>query len=63
MTAVIPVDDYVSDEWYPGFKQEMFDQPWAIEQTRPLRKEDESHFWFLDFHWPRGLTPMGAATW
>ena len=63
MTAVIPVDDYVSDEWYPGFKQEMFDQPWAIEQTRPLRKEDESRFWFLDFHWPRGFTPMGAATW
>ena len=63
MTAVIPVDDYVSDEWYPGFQQEMFDQPWAIEQTRPLRKEDESRFWFLDFHWPRGFTPMGAATW
>ena len=39
----------------------MFDQPWAIEQARPLRKDDESRFWFLDFHWPRGFTPHGRG--
>jgi len=36
---------------------------YGLEQTRPFRKDDESRFWFLDFHWPRGFTPMGAATW
>ncbi len=27
--------------------------------VQTFRKEDEENFWFLDFHWPRGLTPMG----
>ena len=25
------------------------------------KKEDEKRFWFLDFHWPKGLSPMGIT--
>lgn len=59
MSNVVPVDEFVTDEWYPGFKPEYGYTPWAVEPFRTFGKEDEQRFWFLDFHWPRGLTPMG----
>ena len=59
MATVIPVDEFVSDEWYPGFTPGYEHAPWYVDPVRPFRKEDERSFWFLDFHWPRGLTPMG----
>ncbi|SNR53209.1 pyruvate, water dikinase [Haloechinothrix alba] len=59
MSNVVPVDEFVTDEWYPGFKPEYGYTPWSVEPFRTFRKEDEERFWFLDFHWPRGLTPMG----
>jgi len=62
MTTVVPVDQFVTDEWYPGFTTAFDDTPWLVEPFRTFAKEDESRFWFLDFHWPRGLTPMGL-TW
>ena len=33
--------------------------------TRPSRSSagDENAFWFLDFHWSRGLTPLAATLW
>jgi pyruvate,water dikinase len=59
MATVIPVDEFVSDEWYPGFKPGYTHAPWYIDPVQTFSKEDEKNFWFLDFHWPRGLTPMG----
>jgi pyruvate,water dikinase len=59
MATVVPVDEYVADEWYPGFTPAYDHAPWVVEPVRPFQKEDESRFWYLDFHWPRGLTPMG----
>ena len=59
MAAVIPVDEFISDEWYPGFKPGYTHAPWYVDPVQTFRKEDEQAFWFLDFHWPRGLTPMG----
>ncbi|MBI2800272.1 MAG: PEP-utilizing protein mobile subunit [Gammaproteobacteria bacterium] len=59
MSDVAPLDDYVTDEWYPGFKPNFEQAAWAIEPFRTFNKEDESRFWFLDFHWPRGMTPLG----
>src|SRR5690348_15158152 len=59
MATVIPVDEFISDEWYPGFKPGYTHAPWYIDPVQTFRKEDEENFWFLDFHWPRGLTPMG----
>ena len=59
MATVIPVDEFITDEWYPGFKPGYTHAPWYIDPVQTFRKEDEENFWFLDFHWPRGLTPMG----
>ncbi len=59
MATVIPVDEFITDEWYPGFKPAYTHAPWYINPVQTFRKEDEENFWFLDFHWPRGLTPMG----
>src|SRR6266536_1482274 len=59
MATVIPVDEFITDEWYPGFRPGYTHAPWYIDPVQTFRKQDEENFWFLDFHWPRGLTPMG----
>lgn len=59
MAKVFPVDDYISDEWYPGFRPSYGHCPVAVEPFDTFSKADEDRLWFLDFHWPRGLTPMG----
>jgi phosphohistidine swiveling domain-containing protein len=61
MATVISVDEFVSDEWYPGFKADDGHAPWYVDPVRRFRQEDEKELWFLDFHWPRGLTPMGLV--
>jgi pyruvate,water dikinase len=58
MATVIPVGEFVSDEWYPGFKPDDDHAPWCVDPVRRFRKEDEKELWFLDFHWPRGLTRL-----
>ncbi|MEI6229161.1 MAG: PEP-utilizing enzyme [Actinomycetes bacterium] len=59
MATVIPLDEYITDEWYPGFTPAFDHAPFYVEPFRTFTKEDEKRFWFLDFHWPRGLTPLG----
>ncbi len=59
MATIVPVDEFVTDEWYPGFKPAFDHAPYYVEPFRSFNKEDEKRFWFLDFHWPRGLTPLG----
>ena len=59
MATIVPVDEFVTDEWYPGFKPAFEHAPYYVEPFRTFNKEDEKRFWFLDFHWPRGLTPLG----
>ena len=61
MSNIVSVDDYITDEWYPGFKPEYGHAAWCMEPINTFKKEDEQRFWFLDFHWPRGLTPMGIT--
>ncbi len=58
MADVVSVDPLL-DGWYPGWSEENLDNPWLRMRTRPLRKEDEASFWFADFHWPRGFSPLG----
>ena len=62
MANVVPVDEYTG-EWYPGFKPEFLDAPYIVDGTGPFKKEDEDQFWFLDFHWSRGMTPLAAFAW
>lgn len=59
MTAVVPVDEYITEEWYPGFRPGDRRAPFVVEPFGTFTKADEQRFWFLDFHWPRGLTPLG----
>jgi phosphohistidine swiveling domain-containing protein len=56
---VVAVDDYITDEWYPGYKPGYGVSPRCCEAVNTFSKADESRFWFMDFHWPRGLSPMG----
>ena len=57
MAEIVPVDQFT--EWYPGWTPDLTDSPWVSEKSRPFTKEDESRFWFVDFHWPRGFSPIG----
>ena len=57
MAEIVPVDQFL--DWYPGWTPELTDEPWVSERPRPFRKQDESRFWFCDFHWPRGFSPLG----
>jgi len=59
MATVNPVDEFVTEEWYPGFKPAYDHAPWIVDPVNTFQKKDEETFWFLDFHWPRGMTPMG----
>ena len=59
MANVVSVDEFVTKEWYPGFTPAYGQAPWCTEPIDSFQKEDEKRFWFLDFHWPRGLSPMG----
>jgi phosphohistidine swiveling domain-containing protein len=58
MAEIVPVDVFL-DGWYPGWTPELIDDPWLRMKALPFSKEDESSFWFADFHWPRGFSPLG----
>ncbi|MEB3022110.1 PEP-utilizing enzyme [[Mycobacterium] crassicus] len=63
MATVVPIDEFVADAGYPGSPDRTEDSaPQLIEPYSRFRPEDQSRFWFLDFHWPRGLTPMGLIS-
>ncbi len=57
MAEIVPVDQFL--EWYPGWTPELTDEPWVAERPSPFTKADEARFWFADFHWPRGFSPLG----
>lgn len=58
MADVVSVDMFL-DGWYPGWKPEHLDNPWLRMKSVPFTKQDEERFWFVDFHWPRGFSPLG----
>ena len=41
MATVIPVDEFITDEWYPGFKPGYTHAPWYIDPVQTFRKEDD----------------------
>lgn len=59
MADVVSVDSLL-DGWYPGWKPEHLDQNWLRAKSGPFTKEDEETFWFVDFHYPRGFSPLGT---
>jgi phosphohistidine swiveling domain-containing protein len=62
MANVVPVDRFTG-EWYPGYRPEHFEMPYIVDPASPFKPGDEQSFWFLDFHWSRGLTPLAATLW
>jgi len=61
MSTVISIDEFVKDPGYPGMEQRFFNSPWIAEPVSKFREEDVERFWFLDFHWPKGTTPLGMC--
>jgi phosphohistidine swiveling domain-containing protein len=59
MSTVVAVDEFISDEWYPGYAPRRTDAGVYTEALSTFRKEDEDRFWLLDFHYPRGMVPLG----
>jgi len=59
VSVVVPVSEFIADEGYPGMPPEALHAPFVVEPFGRFTQADEQRFWFLDFHWPRGLTPMG----
>ncbi len=59
MGTIVPLEEFLADEGYPGAPLAEQQSPWRVEAAGAFRPEDASRFWFLDFHWPRGLTPLG----
>jgi pyruvate,water dikinase len=57
VAEVVPADQFL--EWYPGWTPALTASPWVAEPSGPFVKEDEDRFWFIDFHWPRGFSPLG----
>ena len=53
----------------PRFRQRLkelplhADFPYWVDAPKPFQPGDENAFWFLDFHWSRGLTPLAATLW
>ena len=62
MPTVVPVDEFTGG-WYPGYDPEYFEAPYIVDRPSPFRRGDEERFWYLDFHWSRGLTPLAATIW
>ncbi len=56
---MLGLDDFITDEWYPGFVPSFGHSPYIVEPFRSFSAADADRFWFLDFHWARGLTPLG----
>lgn len=56
---MLGIDDFITDEWYPGFAPSFGHSPYIVEPFRSFNAADADRFWFLDFHWARGLTPLG----
>lgn len=61
MTRIFPLDDVVDEPWYPGYDPARNDDFVAFDRPGNFAPEDVAAFWPLDFHYPRGVVPLGVA--
>ena len=60
---VVPVDDFVRDELYPGYKQPFGGQPFVAGPVRPFSQADSARYWLRDsLHFSEGMVPASIAT-
>ena len=61
--AVFPVDEYVREELYPGYKQPFGSQPFVAGPVRPFSLADNARYWLRDsLHFSEGMVPASIAT-
>lgn len=59
---VIPVDDFIRDELYPGYAQAFGTQPFVAGPVRPFSKADNASYWLRDsLHFSEGMVPASIA--
>ena len=59
---IIPVDDFVRDELYPGYIQSFGTQPFVAGPVRPFSKADNARYWLRDsLHFSEGMVPASIA--
>jgi phosphohistidine swiveling domain-containing protein len=60
---VFPVDEFVRDELYPGYKQAFGSQPFVAGPVRPFSLADNERYWLRDsLHFSEGMVPASIAT-
>jgi pyruvate,water dikinase len=59
---VVPVDEFVREELYPGYKQAFGSQPFVAGPLRPFSLADNSRYWLRDsLHFSEGMVPASMA--
>jgi pyruvate, water dikinase len=59
---VFPVDEFVRDELYPGYRQAFGSQPFVAGPVRPFSQADNAHYWLRDsLHFSEGMVPASIA--
>lgn len=60
---VFPVDEFVREELYPGYKQAFGSQPYVAGPVRPFSLADNARYWLRDsLHFSEGMVPASIAT-
>ena len=60
---VFPVDDFVKEELYPGYRQAFGSQPFVAGPVRPFSTSDNARYWLRDsLHFSEGMVPASIAT-
>ncbi|MGH3278591.1 MAG: PEP-utilizing enzyme [Trebonia sp.] len=60
---VFPVDEFVREELYPGYKQAFASQPFVAGPVRPFSHRDNERYWLRDsLHFSEGMVPASIAT-
>jgi phosphohistidine swiveling domain-containing protein len=60
---VFPVDEFVREELYPGYKQAFGSQPFVAGPVRPFARADNDRYWLRDsLHFSEGMVPASIAT-
>jgi pyruvate,water dikinase len=60
---VFPVDDFVREELYPGYRQAFGSQPFVAGPVRPFSRADNERYWLRDsLHFSEGMVPASIAT-
>jgi phosphohistidine swiveling domain-containing protein len=61
-SRVVPVDDFVREELYPGYKQAFGSQPFVAGPLRPFSPADNARYWLRDsLHFSEGMVPASMA--